>query len=60
LAQRMLGIVDTALYSPDDVAAIRNRMHEIRQRIQARAEQIKQVVAAESEATQLTEKGEQQ
>lgn len=60
IAQRMLGIVDTDLYSPDDVAIIRTRMHEIRQRIRARADQIKQVVAAEREAALLVEKGENQ
>ncbi|WP_298817871.1 SPFH domain-containing protein [Chloroflexus sp.] len=59
LAQRMLGITDTQLYSPDDVAAIRNRMSEIRQRIQARAEQIRKVVATEQEADQPVEKGDQ-
>lgn len=56
LAQRMLGITDTQLYSPEDVAAIRSRMQEIRQRILARSEQLAQVVAAETE--QRSEKGE--
>ncbi|WP_322822079.1 SPFH domain-containing protein [Chloroflexus sp.] len=56
LAQRMLGITDTQLYSPEDVAAIRSRMQEIRQRILARSEQIAQVVATETE--QRSEKGE--
>jgi regulator of protease activity HflC (stomatin/prohibitin superfamily) len=49
LAQRMLGITDTQLYSPEDVAAIRSRMQEIRQRILARTEQIKQVIAGGSD-----------
>lgn len=56
LAQRMLGITDTQLYSPEDVAAIRSRMQEIRQRILARSEQLAQVVATETE--QRSEKGE--
>ncbi|GIV94931.1 SPFH domain-containing protein [Chloroflexus aurantiacus] len=56
LAQRMLGITDTQLYSPEDVAAIRSRMQEIRQRILARSEQLAQVVAAEND--QRSEKGE--
>lgn len=56
LAQRMLGITDTQLYSPEDVAAISSRMQEIRQRILARSEQLAQVVAAETE--QRSEKGE--
>lgn len=56
LAQRMLGITDTQLYSPEDVAAIRSRMQEIRQRILTRSEQIAQVVATETE--QRSKKGE--
>lgn len=56
LAQRMLGITDTQLYSPEDVAAIRSRMQEIRQRILARSEQLAQVVATETE--QRSGKGE--
>lgn len=56
LAQRMLGITDTQLYSPEDVAAIRSRMREIRQRILTRSEQIAQVVATETE--QRSKKGE--
>jgi regulator of protease activity HflC (stomatin/prohibitin superfamily) len=47
LAQRMLGITDTQLYSPEDVAAIRRRTQEIRQRILERDEQIRLVVAGE-------------
>jgi methyl coenzyme M reductase beta subunit len=51
LAQRMLGITDTQLYSPEDVTAIRSRMQEIRQRILARTEQIKQVIVGGSDQT---------
>jgi regulator of protease activity HflC (stomatin/prohibitin superfamily) len=49
LAQRMLGITDTQLYSPEDVAAIRRRTQEIRQRILERDEQIRLVVAGETD-----------
>ncbi len=53
IAQRMLGTGDAQLYSPADVAAIRDRLHTIRQRIQGRAEQIGRVLAAEPGAASL-------
>ncbi|MEF3274315.1 MAG: SPFH domain-containing protein [Chloroflexus sp.] len=58
IAQRMLGITDTQLYSPDDVAAIRNRMSAIHQRIQERAAQIQQVLAVSDQTDQSITNGE--
>lgn len=56
IAQRMLGVGDTQLYSPEDVAAIRDRLHVIQQRIQARAGQIGQLTAVEKETAQTKER----
>jgi regulator of protease activity HflC (stomatin/prohibitin superfamily) len=53
IAQRMLGTGDAQLYSSEDVAAIRDRLHVIRQRIQERAGQIGQLVVAGQETAQL-------
>ncbi len=53
IAQRMLGAGDAQLYSVEDVAAIRERLHAIRQRIQERAGQIERLIAIEQETAQI-------
>jgi regulator of protease activity HflC (stomatin/prohibitin superfamily) len=49
-ARRMLGIEEAPLYTPEDMALIRDRVAQITERVRARGEQIRQLVAEEQAA----------
>lgn len=51
VAQQMMGIEDTTLFSEEDIRQIRDRMKAIMARIRERAEEIDAVVAAEAGAS---------
>ncbi len=56
IARQMLGTTDETLYSNTDIQAIRDRMPEIRARIQDRSQQLRQL-AAPKQTQQIVEEG---